>query len=96
MQGIAFFSLIFECYFNPAIFLGFILFFVIRELTSDFVNLITLCANCFFASVIFQVSKLCTLLLRAVRAALGSSGWDVLVPGVAYGTLLQVLNNNNT
>lgn len=42
------------------------------------------------AGVIFQVSKLCTLLLRAVRAALGSSGWDVLVPGVAYGTLLQV------
>nr|XP_009416602.2 PREDICTED: phosphoglucan, water dikinase, chloroplastic [Musa acuminata subsp. malaccensis] len=42
------------------------------------------------AGVIFQVSKLCTLLLRAVRAALGSSGWDVLVPGVAHGTLLQV------
>lgn len=42
------------------------------------------------ADVIFQVSKLCTLLLKAVRTALGSSGWDVLVPGVAHGTLLQV------
>lgn len=44
----------------------------------------------FFSSVIFQVSKLCTLLLKAVRTALGSSGWDVLVPGVAHGTLVQV------
>lgn len=42
------------------------------------------------AGVIFQVSKLCTLLLKAVRTALGSLGWDVLVPGVAHGTLLQV------
>nr|CAD1823286.1 unnamed protein product [Ananas comosus var. bracteatus] len=42
------------------------------------------------ACVIFQVSKLCTLLLKAVRTALGSSGWDVLVPGVAHGTLVQV------
>nr|CAD1820378.1 unnamed protein product [Ananas comosus var. bracteatus] len=37
-----------------------------------------------------SVSKLCTLLLKAVRTALGSSGWDVLVPGVAHGTLVQV------
>ncbi|WOL14413.1 phosphoglucan, water dikinase, chloroplastic [Canna indica] len=42
------------------------------------------------ACVVFQVSKLSTLLLRAVRTALGSSGWDVLVPGVAHGTLVQV------
>lgn len=42
------------------------------------------------ADVIFQVSKLCTVLLKAVRTALGSSGWDVLVPGVVHGTLLQV------
>ncbi|XP_038989785.1 phosphoglucan, water dikinase, chloroplastic isoform X2 [Phoenix dactylifera] len=42
------------------------------------------------AGVIFQVSKLCTLLLKAIRLALGSSGWDVLVPGVASGTFLQV------
>lgn len=25
-----------------------------------------------------------------MRTALGSSGWDVLVPGVAHGTLVQV------
>ncbi|XWS35232.1 hypothetical protein CRYUN_Cryun21dG0108300 [Craigia yunnanensis] len=42
------------------------------------------------AGVIFQVSKLCTLLLKAVRIALGSQGWDVLVPGVVSGTLVQV------
>ncbi|XP_021907262.1 phosphoglucan, water dikinase, chloroplastic isoform X1 [Carica papaya] len=40
--------------------------------------------------VIFQVSKLCTLLLKAVRSTLGSQGWDVLVPGAAFGTLIQV------
>ncbi|KAL5542836.1 hypothetical protein UlMin_010546 [Ulmus minor] len=42
------------------------------------------------AGVIFQVSKLCTLLLKAVRTTLGSHGWDVLVPGAAAGTLVQV------
>ncbi|MBA0858049.1 hypothetical protein Goshw_020771 [Gossypium schwendimanii] len=40
--------------------------------------------------VIFQVSKLCTFLLKAVRTALGSQGWDVLVPGSVSGTLVQV------
>ncbi|OMP05624.1 Pyruvate phosphate dikinase, PEP/pyruvate-binding protein [Corchorus olitorius] len=44
------------------------------------------------AGVIFQVSKLCTLLLKAVRTALGSQGWDVLVPGAVSGTLVQVEN----
>ncbi|XP_010244064.1 PREDICTED: phosphoglucan, water dikinase, chloroplastic isoform X2 [Nelumbo nucifera] len=44
------------------------------------------------ASVIFQVSKLCTILLKAVRIALGSQGWDVLVPGTAVGSLVQVEN----
>ncbi|KAA3480288.1 phosphoglucan, water dikinase, chloroplastic [Gossypium australe] len=44
------------------------------------------------AGVIFQVSKLCSLLLKAVRTALGSEGWDVLVPGVVSGTLVQVEN----
>ncbi|CAA6675537.1 unnamed protein product [Spirodela intermedia] len=34
--------------------------------------------------------KFCTLLLKAARISLGSQGWDVLVPGVARGTLLQV------
>uniref|UniRef100_A0A5B6ZH23 CBM20 domain-containing protein n=1 Tax=Davidia involucrata TaxID=16924 RepID=A0A5B6ZH23_DAVIN len=42
------------------------------------------------AGVIFQVSKLCTIFLKAVRATLGSQGWDVLVPGAALGTLVQV------
>ncbi|KAL2497284.1 Phosphoglucan [Abeliophyllum distichum] len=42
------------------------------------------------AGVIFQVSKLCTLLLKSVRNTLGSQGWDVLVPGDAFGTLIQV------
>ncbi|KAJ6873727.1 phosphoglucan [Populus alba x Populus x berolinensis] len=42
------------------------------------------------AGVIFQVSKLCTLLLKAVRSTLGSTGWDILVPGAASGTLVQV------
>ncbi|KAJ7957314.1 phosphoglucan, water dikinase, chloroplastic [Quillaja saponaria] len=42
------------------------------------------------AGVIFQVSKLCTLLLKAVRSTIGSHGWDVLVPGTAKGTLVQV------
>ncbi|KAI3460627.1 hypothetical protein Pfo_017290 [Paulownia fortunei] len=44
------------------------------------------------AGVIFQVSKLCTLLLKAVRNVLGSQGWDILVPGDAFGTLIQVEN----
>ncbi|KAL2320309.1 hypothetical protein Fmac_029278 [Flemingia macrophylla] len=42
-----------------------------------------------FELVIFQVSKLCTLLLKAVRNALGSQGWDVVVPGAAFGKLVQ-------
>ncbi|GMI96082.1 PHOSPHOGLUCAN WATER DIKINASE [Hibiscus trionum] len=42
------------------------------------------------AGVIFQVSKLCTFLLKAVRIGLGSHGWDVVVPGSVSGTLIQV------
>ncbi|RWR87190.1 phosphoglucan, water dikinase, chloroplastic isoform X1 [Cinnamomum micranthum f. kanehirae] len=42
------------------------------------------------AGVIFQVSKLSTLLLKAVRNVLASEGWDILVPGLAFGTLKQV------
>lgn len=44
------------------------------------------------AGVIFQVSKLCTILLKSVRTTLGSQGWDILVPGIAHGTLAQVEN----
>ncbi|KAI3924013.1 hypothetical protein MKW92_027484 [Papaver armeniacum] len=42
------------------------------------------------AGVVFQVSKLCTILLKSVRKTVGSQGWDVLVPGAAVGTLVQV------
>ncbi|XP_059293614.1 phosphoglucan, water dikinase, chloroplastic [Lycium ferocissimum] len=42
------------------------------------------------AGVVFQVSKLATLLLKAVRRTIGSSGFDVLVPGDAFGQLIQV------
>ncbi|EAY82846.1 hypothetical protein OsI_38057 [Oryza sativa Indica Group] len=30
------------------------------------------------------------LLQKAIREVLGSTGWDVLVPGVAHGTLMRV------
>ncbi|OWM70948.1 hypothetical protein CDL15_Pgr013129 [Punica granatum] len=36
------------------------------------------------------VPKLCTILLKAVRSTINSQGWDVLVPGAAGGTLVQV------
>ncbi|KAH0899996.1 hypothetical protein HID58_049564 [Brassica napus] len=42
------------------------------------------------AGIIFQISKLCTVLLKAVRNTLGSEGWDVIVPGSISGTLVQV------
>uniref|UniRef100_A0A0D6QW72 CBM20 domain-containing protein n=1 Tax=Araucaria cunninghamii TaxID=56994 RepID=A0A0D6QW72_ARACU len=42
------------------------------------------------ASVVFQVSKLCSLLLKAVRSLSGGQGWDTLVPGKAIGTLVEV------
>ncbi|KAF3500958.1 hypothetical protein F2Q69_00039833, partial [Brassica cretica] len=42
------------------------------------------------AGIIFQISKLCTVLLKAVRNSLGSEGWDVIVPGSTSGTLVQV------
>ncbi|KAF0889128.1 hypothetical protein E2562_022141 [Oryza meyeriana var. granulata] len=41
------------------------------------------------SGIVFQVSKLCTVLLKAIREVLGSSGWDVLVPGVAHGALIR-------
>ncbi|KAF2596970.1 hypothetical protein F2Q68_00012229 [Brassica cretica] len=42
------------------------------------------------AGIIFQISKFCTVLLKAVRNTLGSEGWDVIVPGSTFGTLVQV------
>lgn len=50
----------------------------------NFVNVI--------CSVVFQVSKLCTLLSKCIRNILGSQGWDVLVPGNASGMLIQVVS----
>jgi phosphoglucan,water dikinase len=44
------------------------------------------------SSIVFQVSKLCTVLQKAIREVLGSTGWDVLVPGVAHGTLMRVFS----
>lgn len=41
------------------------------------------------ASVAFQVSRACELLLRAARAAAGVSPWDVVVPGQADGILVR-------
>eukprot|EP00879_Flechtneria_rotunda_P003769 GHRR01004008.1.p1 GENE.GHRR01004008.1~~GHRR01004008.1.p1 ORF type:complete len:728 (+),score=269.14 GHRR01004008.1:2494-4677(+) len=42
------------------------------------------------ANVVFQVSKLTTLLLRAVRAAAGCSSWDPLVAGTVVGKLVDM------
>lgn len=42
------------------------------------------------ASVVFQLAKLCSLLLKAVRQVAGGEGWDVLMPGIAVGKLIQV------
>lgn len=42
------------------------------------------------ASVVFQLSKLCSLLLKASRMVAGEEGWDPLVPGIAIGTLVEV------
>eukprot|EP00878_Enallax_costatus_P003846 GHUV01004062.1.p1 GENE.GHUV01004062.1~~GHUV01004062.1.p1 ORF type:complete len:1053 (+),score=249.89 GHUV01004062.1:1558-4716(+) len=42
------------------------------------------------ANVVFQVSKMTTLLLRACRAAAGASSWDPLVPGTAIGKLVEL------
>ncbi|KAK3262633.1 2,3-dihydroxyphenylpropionate/2,3-dihydroxicinnamic acid 1,2-dioxygenase, partial [Cymbomonas tetramitiformis] len=42
------------------------------------------------ASVVFQLSKLCTAMLKATRAATGASAWDAIVSGSAEGTLVEV------
>lgn len=42
------------------------------------------------ASVVFQIAKLCSMLLKAVRASAGGDGYDALMPGRAVGTLLEV------
>lgn len=42
------------------------------------------------ASVVFQLAKLTSLLLRVLRTVLNAEGWDVLVPGSATGKLIEV------
>lgn len=42
------------------------------------------------ASVVFQIAKLCSMLLKAVRACAGGDGYDALMPGRAVGTLFEV------
>ncbi|GBG79977.1 hypothetical protein CBR_g30239 [Chara braunii] len=42
------------------------------------------------SSVVFQLSKLCSLSLKSVRLATNGDGWDVLMPGSAVGTLVEV------
>jgi phosphoglucan,water dikinase len=42
------------------------------------------------ASVVFQLSKLATLAVKAARAASGGGPWDALVAGQAQGRLLEV------
>jgi phosphoglucan,water dikinase len=43
------------------------------------------------ASMTFQLSKLCTVALKAARDATGAGAWDALVAGTAEGTLIEVL-----
>mmetsp|Transcript_35593 Transcript_35593/g.67107 ORF Transcript_35593/g.67107 Transcript_35593/m.67107 type:complete len:1330 (+) Transcript_35593:136-4125(+) len=42
------------------------------------------------ASVVFQLSKLATAMLKAAREASGADAWDALVSGSAEGTLIQI------
>ncbi|KAA3452469.1 phosphoglucan, water dikinase, chloroplastic-like [Gossypium australe] len=61
------------------------------ELVCDFIYFFSmLLTGNIIRRVIFQVSKLRTFLLKAVRTALGSQGWDVLVPRSVSWTLVQV------
>lgn len=42
------------------------------------------------ASVVFQLAKLCSLLLKSVREVAGGGGWDSIMTGSAVGRLVQV------
>lgn len=61
-------------------------FRTVKVLSTSFLT--TLLALLF--SVVFQISKICSLLLKAVRDVSGSEGWDTLMPGTAVGTLVEV------
>lgn len=52
---------------------------------------ITLVHALFGSSVVFQLAKLCSLLLKAIRQLTGDLGWDTLMPGLVHGTLVEVL-----
>ncbi|DBA93500.1 hypothetical protein WJX82_005630 [Trebouxia sp. C0006] len=42
------------------------------------------------ASLVFQVSKLCSFMLKAARIATGGAAWDALVAGTVTGKLIEV------
>ena len=42
------------------------------------------------ASVVFQIAKLCSLLLKAIRTTAGGDGFDVIMPGRVTGVLVEV------
>ncbi|KAJ7532987.1 hypothetical protein O6H91_13G028200 [Diphasiastrum complanatum] len=42
------------------------------------------------ASVVFQLAKLCSLMLKSVRTSMGGAGWDALMPGKVVGKLVEV------
>lgn len=42
------------------------------------------------ASVVFQLSKLTSLLLKSLRLATGAAAWDCIVAGDAVGRLVSV------
>lgn len=42
------------------------------------------------ASLVFQVVKLCSLLLKAIRRTVGGDGFDAIMPGRAAGRLVEV------
>ncbi|KAJ7532990.1 hypothetical protein O6H91_13G028200 [Diphasiastrum complanatum] len=41
------------------------------------------------ASVVFQLAKLCSLMLKSVRTSMGGAGWDALMPGKVVGKLVE-------
>ena len=45
------------------------------------------------ASLVFQVSKLCSCMLKAARLATGGAAWDALVAGPALHTLHHTLHH---
>ena len=52
-----------------------------QQFTSCFAALQVFTESEVRASVVFQLSKLCSLLLKAARLTTGSGAWDALVAG---------------